>query len=203
MSGLFLYALVLVAAGFAVPPQWWDGASPEFLLLVGGIALWRYGWGALHLCRSLIYRHLVFPAMRERVDALGAAGMPGHVYLLITSYRIPPATSNRVYRAALQEACEELVGTTDSNEALLAQLEADNDSLAARLQEAGAQLAASQEQCRRTQAWGEEQRAQHDFTQTMNHAAFAEPEDPRDDPGPGDAVDLSPGDPGADGAELF
>ena len=50
--------------------------------------------------------------MRERVDALGAAGMPGHVYLLITSYRIPPATSNRVYRAALQEALRSGLAST-------------------------------------------------------------------------------------------
>ena len=33
-------------------------------------------------------------------------------------------------------------------------------------------------------------RAQYDFRQTMNHYAFAEPEDPRDDPGAQDAVDL-------------
>lgn len=104
MSGLFLYALVLVAAGFAVPPQWWDGASPEFLLLVGGIALWRYSWGLLHLCRSLVYRHLVFPRMRDRVEAMGAAGLPSHVYLLITSFRIPARTTARVYGAALEEA---------------------------------------------------------------------------------------------------
>lgn len=36
----------------------------------------------------------------------------------------------------------------------------------------------------------EELRAQHDFSRTMNHAAFAEPEDPRDDPGETDAVNL-------------
>lgn len=32
--------------------------------------------------------------------------------------------------------------------------------------------------------------AQHDFSRTMNHAAFAQPEDPRDQPGDEDAVDL-------------
>ena len=35
-----------------------------------------------------------------------------------------------------------------------------------------------------------EARAQHDFAQTMNHYAFAEPEDPRDQPGEENAVDL-------------
>ena len=36
----------------------------------------------------------------------------------------------------------------------------------------------------------QELRTQHDFHWTMNHYAFAEPEDPRDDPGTADAVDL-------------
>jgi len=35
-----------------------------------------------------------------------------------------------------------------------------------------------------------ELRAQSDFSRTLNHGAFAEPEDPRDAPGPLDAVDL-------------
>jgi len=35
-----------------------------------------------------------------------------------------------------------------------------------------------------------EVRSQHDFAHTMNHYAFAEPEDPRDQPGEQDAVDL-------------
>ena len=35
-----------------------------------------------------------------------------------------------------------------------------------------------------------ELRAQSDFSRTMNHGAFAEPEDPRDAPGPLDAIDL-------------
>lgn len=37
---------------------------------------------------------------------------------------------------------------------------------------------------------GEELRRQHDLAATLNHAVFAEPEDPRDAPGPEDAVDL-------------
>ena len=36
----------------------------------------------------------------------------------------------------------------------------------------------------------DEVRFQHDFARSMNHYAFAEPEDPRDDPGGADAVDL-------------
>lgn len=104
MSGIILFALALVAAGLAVPPGWWDGASPEFLLLIGAVGAWRYGWGLLHLCRSLIYRHVVFPRMRRRVEAAGEALQPGHVFLLLTSFSIPASTTTRVYRAAIEEA---------------------------------------------------------------------------------------------------
>ncbi|MCE9613861.1 MAG: nucleoside hydrolase [Lentisphaerae bacterium] len=37
---------------------------------------------------------------------------------------------------------------------------------------------------------GDEAQQQRDFARTMNHDAFAQPEDSRDDPGMGDAVDL-------------
>jgi purine nucleosidase/pyrimidine-specific ribonucleoside hydrolase len=37
---------------------------------------------------------------------------------------------------------------------------------------------------------GDEKSSQYDFSHTMNHYAFAEPEDPRDEPGTYDAVDL-------------
>lgn len=104
MTGLIIFALSLVAGAFLVPANWWDGASPAFLLLLGAIGIWRYSWGLLHLLRSLVYRHIVFPKMRRRVDALGEAGMPSHVYLLITSFRISVATTERVYRGAIEEA---------------------------------------------------------------------------------------------------
>lgn len=104
MPGLILYALGLAAVGFAVPPSWWDGASPAFLFLIGFIGVWRYGWGAVHLARSLIYRHLVYPRLRRRVEGLGSAGLPGHVYLLVTSFRISETTTRRVYGAAIEEA---------------------------------------------------------------------------------------------------
>lgn len=102
--GLVLFVLVLAAVGLVLPQSWWDGASPDFLMLIGVIGIWRYGWGLLHLVRSVIYRRLVFPRMRRKVEALGEAVMPSHVYLLVTSFRISAQTTELVYRGAIEEA---------------------------------------------------------------------------------------------------
>ena len=104
MSGLILLVLGLAAVGLVLPPNWWDGASPDFLLLIGAIGVWRYGWGLLHLVRSLIYRRIVFPRMRRKVEAMGEEAMPSHVYLLVTSFLIPANTTEQVYRGAMEEA---------------------------------------------------------------------------------------------------
>jgi mannuronan synthase len=104
MIGLMFLVLVLAALGLILPTSWWDGASPDFLLLIGAIGVWRYGWGLVHLVRSLIYRRLVFPRMRRHVESLGRAAQPSHAYLLITSFRISAETTERVYRGAIEEA---------------------------------------------------------------------------------------------------
>jgi mannuronan synthase len=103
MFGLVFLVLVLASVGLILPASWWDGASPDFLLLIGVIGAWRYGWGLIHLVRSLIYRRIVFPRMRRKVEALGDAAQPSHVYLLVTSFRIPADTTEQVYRGAIEE----------------------------------------------------------------------------------------------------
>lgn len=104
MRGFFLLALALVATALVVPPHWWRIDSPSFLFLIGIIGLWRYGWGLLHLIRSIVYRRIVFPRMRRKVTSMGALALPPHVYLLVTTFRIPASTTERVYRGAIEEA---------------------------------------------------------------------------------------------------
>jgi len=113
---ILLYTLTLVALAVHAPDSLWHPQAPEFLLIVGAVGVWRYGWGAVHYVRSLIYRRIVFPRWRRRADRL-AAGLDGnglvepeqafpppHVFLVVTSYRIPSETTVAVYRAAIREA---------------------------------------------------------------------------------------------------
>jgi glycosyltransferase Alg8 len=106
-----LYLLALTAVAALAPPVVWDPAARSFVLIVGWIAVWRYGWGAVHLVRSLWYRGLVFPRWRRRAEAIAAAGEEAaatlavpEVFVVVTSYRIPPATTQAVFQAAIAEA---------------------------------------------------------------------------------------------------
>ncbi|MFO1069528.1 MAG: glycosyltransferase [Geminicoccaceae bacterium] len=107
---LLLYVLVLVALALNAPADVWDPGSRAFIVIIGGIGLWRYAWGAVHFVRSIIYRKLVFPGWRRRADRLvaaEAAGVPGararvpEVFCIVTSYRIRAETTVAVYRALI------------------------------------------------------------------------------------------------------
>jgi glycosyltransferase Alg8 len=106
-----LYLLALAALVAWAPAAVWDPAARSFILVVGWVALWRYGWGAVHLLRSLWYRARVFPAWRRRAERVAAAGeetaamlLAPEVYLVVTSYRIPAETTLAVLAAAIGEA---------------------------------------------------------------------------------------------------
>jgi len=99
----FIYLAGLAFLGLLVPAEIWDVESKQFLLVLGAIATWRYLWGLTHLVRSLIYRYVVFPRWRRKANALGQDGMPPHVYVLITSFRIAKETTRQVYSAAIRE----------------------------------------------------------------------------------------------------
>jgi len=111
-AGHAAYIAALAAFAILLPPSAWDPEAAEFVLIIGLIGLWRYSWAALHLVRSLIYRHLVFPHWREEADAMGDDAMPSHVYLLATSYRIAGDTTVKVYRSIIEEAIRAGVPTT-------------------------------------------------------------------------------------------
>ena len=106
---LALYLLTLLALAVQAPAAVWSPGTGAFIFVLGWIGVWRWSWGALHLCRSLWYRRLVFPRWRAQADRLGdeaTAGelVAGEVFLVITSYRIPAETSIAVFTAAIAEA---------------------------------------------------------------------------------------------------
>jgi glycosyltransferase Alg8 len=113
---ILLYTLALLAIAVHAPESLWHPAAPEFLLIVGAVGVWRYGWGAVHVVRSLIYRRMVFPKWRRRADLLATqlavdnagdverASLLPQVFFVITSYRIRGEITAAVYRAAIREA---------------------------------------------------------------------------------------------------
>ncbi len=111
-AGFALYALALLCAASALPALSIEDNTHGALFFLGGLALWRYGWGLTHYFRALIYKNHVFPRLRALYAAKADTLMPPHIYLLITSFRIDSDTSIRVFRAAVREAVSSGVPAT-------------------------------------------------------------------------------------------
>ncbi len=65
---LVIYMLAWVALALNAPDTIWQPGSKTFVLIIGLVGIWRYGWGLTHFVRSLIYRHIVFPRWRQTAD---------------------------------------------------------------------------------------------------------------------------------------
>lgn len=104
LPGFALYtALLLVAIAF-LPPAALQPGSDQFILVVGGLAIWRYSWGLVHFVRAWIYNKFVFPRYRAAATRNIKDLLPPHVYLLVTSFRIEAETTMNVFKAAIAEA---------------------------------------------------------------------------------------------------
>jgi mannuronan synthase len=104
LSGWLLLFAGLGGLALLLPRVVFVPGSAQFILLVGAISIWRYGMGLLHFVRGLIFLHLVYPVCRRRALALGSLADPSHLYFMITSFRIDPTTTARVYESVIREA---------------------------------------------------------------------------------------------------
>jgi glycosyltransferase Alg8 len=103
-TGWLLLGCLLCSLALLVPPEVFSAGHPEFLLVVGGIGLWRYGVGLMHYLRGLFFCYVVFPRHRKQAAAAVLAQPPSHIYLMVTSFRIDAMTTAMVYRSVISEA---------------------------------------------------------------------------------------------------
>jgi glycosyltransferase Alg8 len=106
---LALYVLALAALAVYAPTSLWRPETGAFLFVLGWIGVWRWSWGAVHLCRSAWYRGAVFPRWRAQARALAAGDtaaeiLAPEVFIIVTSYRIPADTTVAALTAAIGEA---------------------------------------------------------------------------------------------------
>lgn len=80
--------------------------SHGVLGILGVIALWRYGWGLVHLVRALIYLHVVYPRLRARADDTAIGAKLRHVYAVVCSYQIPDDQFRAVYASLIRNCVE-------------------------------------------------------------------------------------------------
>lgn len=83
------------------------------LVVIGVLGAWRYSWVALNFVRAAIYIHIAFPLLRQRAEvAYARKALPAHAYFLLTSYKIHPDVTTRVYRSVFRAAAASAGGAT-------------------------------------------------------------------------------------------
>ncbi|WP_276320304.1 MULTISPECIES: glycosyltransferase family 2 protein [Dyella] len=112
LGGWLLYVSALIGLVLLLPPQAFEPGTRIFVFALGVLGMWRYSLRAVHFIRSMIFLHWSFPWARRRVRKAGDLGMPPHVYLLVTSFRIDTLTTTKVYQSTFEEAIECGVPTT-------------------------------------------------------------------------------------------
>ena len=105
-SILAAIAAGLLAVVVADPPKSDLAGS---VVTLGVIGIWRWSWALLHAVRGALYRYVDFPRLRR---AAAGAPKPTHLYVLVTSYRMPAELNAAVYRRLLEEIRDFGVGAT-------------------------------------------------------------------------------------------
>ena len=72
------------------------------LFVVGLFGLWRYGWITIHLARSIIYRHFVFPKLRLQANKVENK-YPKRLYIAIMSYYENFELTERMLNSLIKE----------------------------------------------------------------------------------------------------
>lgn len=97
-----LFALIALASNM-VDPSYLDPAHHKFIFLIGWLGIWRYSNAVIHYLRGMYFLHWRFPRIRKAIDRMGDAALPSHMYMVVTSFRIPTDTTYKVYRSVFEE----------------------------------------------------------------------------------------------------
>jgi len=82
----------------------WLQHRGELLLVLGGIASWRWGWFLLQSIRAAIYRYSTFPRLRRQaVRAVAACGPVPEVSILAVTYKEKPWITRVVFESVFRE----------------------------------------------------------------------------------------------------
>lgn len=108
--GHTLYLTVLVLITLAIP----QGAlNHDAVFVLGAIGFWRYAWAGTNFVRAIWYQRWAFPAMKRRVMALHQTRSTApHAFFLVTSFKIEPEVTMRVYQSIFTAAANATGGAS-------------------------------------------------------------------------------------------
>jgi len=104
IAGWFFFFACLAGLSLLLPDYVFVPESPQFILIIGGIGLWRYGVGMSHFIRGIFFLYIKYPWYRKKASSLGSTADPSKVYLMVTSFRIDAKTTAMVYNSVIEEA---------------------------------------------------------------------------------------------------
>lgn len=107
---LYLTALGLVVLAI---PQGALAQGQGVVFVLGAIGIWRYAWVGTNFVRAIWYQAVAFPRMKRRVLALHAARTTQpHAFFLVTSFKIEPEVTARVYQSIFLAAAQATGGAS-------------------------------------------------------------------------------------------
>ena len=110
--GHIAYIAVCFGLGLSIPAPSFGNVSGA-LAVVGAIGVWRYSWAALNFGRAMLFLKWAYPRRKARAMAAYAQrANPAHAYFLVTSYKIEPEVTTRVYHSIFRAAAESAGGAT-------------------------------------------------------------------------------------------
>lgn len=107
-----IYLLSMTILALSVPHPTVSAVSGT-LITVGLIGAWRYAWAGINLARAAYFLNYAYPRRRRlAAEAYAARGLKDHAYFLVTTYKIAPEISTRVYRSIFEAAYNAAGGAT-------------------------------------------------------------------------------------------
>ncbi len=102
VPGVFYLSLAF-CIGYSFWPYFYYMKN-ETLIVLGGFAIWRYGWQAIHYIRALFYGIFYYPRLRKKASALPQnLRYPKHLFFIIPSYNEEPWVSRETFHSILSE----------------------------------------------------------------------------------------------------
>ena len=112
MLGHLAYIAIVLALGSAASSRGL-GEFGSLIFVIGAVGLWRYSWAVINFARAAAYLLWVYPRLRARMDsAYRARAVPAHAYFMVTTFKIEPAVTTRVYRTIFEAAARSRGGAT-------------------------------------------------------------------------------------------
>ncbi len=99
-----IYLGICLILIMTIPNSIFDIETKAITFTLGGLGMWRYGWGFTHAVRAVIYGRIVYPKMRRKGQEIWDSGWrPRHMHFMMTTYKEHREITEMVVRSIVKE----------------------------------------------------------------------------------------------------